>query len=110
MKLLFDQNISPRLVDSLTDIFPDSFPPPSVALDRASDNEVWKYALAHGFTIVTRDSDFQERSMVANSAPKIVWIQRGNCSTHEIEAMLRTHSDLILSLEREPASGFVILL
>ncbi len=110
MKLLFDQNLSPRLVESLAEFFPGSLHVQTVALDRASDEAVWRYALDHGFAIVTRDSDFQERSLVANSAPKVVWIQRGNCSTREIEAMLRTNADLIAALEREPATGFLILL
>ena len=110
MKLLFDQNLSPRLVDSLAGLFPQSLHVQAVALDRASDETVWRFALDHGFVIVSKDSDFQERSQVANSAPKVVWIQRGNCSTEEIEAMLRENADLITALEQEPPTNFVILL
>jgi len=110
VKLLFDQNLSPRLVDSLADLFPKSSHVQAVALDRATDETVWRFALEHGFVIVSKDSDFQERSQIANSAPKVVWIQRGNCSTKEIEAMLRENADLIAALERESTTGFVILL
>ena len=109
MKLLFDQNLSPRLVDSLEKIFPGSFHVRAVALDRAPDNTVWRFALEHGFAIVTRDSGIQERSLVANSAPKVVWIQRGNCSTRVIEVLLRENADLINSLERDRNTRFVIL-
>jgi predicted nuclease of predicted toxin-antitoxin system len=110
VKLLFDQNLSPRLVDSLAGLFPQSLHVQAVALDRASDETVWRFALDHGFVIVSKDSDFQERSQVANSAPKVVWIQRGNCSTKDIEAMLRENADLITALEQEPPTNFVILL
>ena len=110
MKLLFDQNLSPRLVDSLAGLFPQSLHVQAVALDRASDETVWRFALDHGFVIVSKDSDFQERSQVANSAPKVVWIQRGNCSTKDIEVMLRENADLITALEQEPPTNFVILL
>ena len=110
MKLLFDQNLSPRLVESLADIFPGSLHLQSVALDRAADEVIWRYALAHGFSIVTRDSDFQERSQLANSAPGIVWNQRGNCSTDVIEQMLRANADQIAVLETDSSVGFLVLL
>ena len=59
MKLLFDQNLSPRLVDSLAEVFPASLHVRSAGLDRAADEAVWRFALENGFTIVTKDSDFQ---------------------------------------------------
>ena len=110
MKLLFDQNLSPRLVDSLAEVFPESLHVRSVGLERAADEAVWRFALERGFTIVTKDSDFQERSQLAGSAPKVVWIRRGNCSTADIEAMLRRHADRIEALAREQDTEFLILL
>lgn len=110
MKLLFDQNPSPRLVDYLADVFSDSLHVQAAGLDRATDEVVWRFALNNGFTIVTKDSDFQERSQVAGSMPKVVWIRRGNCSTADIEAMLRKHVDYIAALARDKDAGFLILL
>ena len=60
MKLLFDQNLSPLLASRLSDIFPESTHVQDVGLDRADDTEVWKYAGANGYIIVSKDSDFQE--------------------------------------------------
>ena len=110
MKLLFDQNLSPRLVDLLVDVFPESSHVQSVSLDCATDEAVWQYARENRFTIVTKDSDFQERSQVARSVPCVVWIRRGNCSTTYIEAMLRKHADAITTLGREQDGEFLILL
>ena len=110
MKLLFDQNLSPHLVALLADLFPGSVHVRDVGLARAMDEEVWRFAQERGFAIVTKDSDFQERSQIAGSAPKIIWIRRGNCSTREIEVMLRTHAPRIAALERESGAGFLILL
>ena len=110
MKLLFDQNLSPRLVDLLVDVFPESSHVQLVSLDRATDEVVWQYARKHGFTIVTKDSDFQERSQVARSIPCVVWIRRGNSSTTYIEAMLRKHADAITGLGRDQDGEFLILL
>lgn len=110
MKLLFDQNLSPRLVDSLADIFSGSLHVQSAGFDRASDDAVWRFALDHGFTIVSKDSDFQERSQIAAAGPKVVWIRRGNCTTMAIEALLRKNVDRIHALEIDKNSGFLILL
>ena len=110
MKLLFDQNLSPKLVDSLADVFPGSLHVQSVGLDRAADEAVWRFALDNGFMIVSKDSDFQERSQIAASAPKVVWIRRGNCTTTAIDAMLRKNVDRIEALGREKAPSFLILL
>jgi predicted nuclease of predicted toxin-antitoxin system len=110
VKLLFDQNLSPRLVDLLVDVFPESSHVQSVSLDCATDEAVWQYAREHGFIIVTKDSDFQERSQVARSVPCVVWIRRGNSSTTYIEAMLRKHADAITALGHEQGGEFLILL
>ena len=110
MKLLFDQNLSPALAVRLGDVFPGSMHVRDAGMQSAPDDQVWRYALEHGLAIVTKDSDFQERSQVAVTAPQIVWIRRGNCSTDEIEALLRGHALRISSLVEEEAPGFLILL
>lgn len=95
MKLLFDENLSPRLVDSLATLFPDSAHVHSVGLGRKSDEDVWTHARTHGFAIVSKDADFHQRSLVFGPPPKLVWIRRGNCSTEVVEDILRrAHSDI----------------
>jgi predicted nuclease of predicted toxin-antitoxin system len=110
VKLLFDQNLAPRLVELLADVFPDSSHVQTLGLDRATDDAVWRHARAHGYTIVTKDSDFQERSQLARSVPCVVWIRRGNSSTTYIEAMLRKHAAAIAALGCEQDGEFLILL
>ncbi len=44
MKLLFDQNLSPKLVNRLADLFPGSIHVLSVGLDCADDDRIWEYA------------------------------------------------------------------
>ena len=110
MKLLFDQNLSPTLVARLADVFPQSRHVRDAGLERAPDDEVWHYALEQGLAIVTRDSDFQERSQFAAAGPGIVWIRRGNCSTDEIEGLLRAHANRIATMRQDGTPRFVILL
>lgn len=86
MNLLFDQNLSHRLVRSLAEIFPHSSHVRDIGLGRTDDEAVWQYAAAEGFAIVSKDSDFHQLSFLRGHPPKVVWIRRGNCSTDEIES------------------------
>ena len=44
MKLLFDHNLSPRLVNRLADLFPESAHIYMLGLEQSDDREVWLYA------------------------------------------------------------------
>ena len=110
MKLLFDQNLSPALAADLADAFPDSLHVRDAGLERAPDDEVWRFALEHGLAIVTKDSDFQERSQFAVTSPRIIWIRRSNCATAAIDMLLRKHAGRIPSLEQDDVPGFLIVL
>ena len=110
MKLLYDQNLSPVLAQRLADVFPGSMHVREAALERADDQQIWRFALEHGLAIVTKDSDFQERGQIAATAPRIVWIRRGNCSTAEIETLLRQHAARITALSEAGTPGFLMLL
>ncbi len=60
MKLLFDLNISFRIVNKLRDVFQDSTQVRDAGLGNATDTEIWNYAKDHGFAIVTFDTDFYD--------------------------------------------------
>jgi predicted nuclease of predicted toxin-antitoxin system len=92
MKLLFDQNLSPRLVYTLADIFADSVHVREVNLRDAADSVIWDYAKLNGLAIVSKDSDFQQRSLLYGSRPKFIWLRVGNCPVTTIEDLLRKHS------------------
>ncbi len=109
MRLLLDQNLSPRLVPALADLFPDSTHVREVGLRAADDQAVWQYAAQHGFAIVSKDADFHERSFLLGQPPKVIWIRRGNCSTDEVAAILRDHHAEILVFERDEEGSFLAL-
>ena len=58
MKLLFDHNLSPRLVNRLAELFPESTHVYLLGMDQVDDREIWNHAKNNDFTIVTRDSDY----------------------------------------------------
>ena len=107
--LLFDENLSPRLLDRLADIYPGSIHVSKVGLGSAFDKTVWEYARQNDFMIVTKDADFSEISLISGFPPKIIWIRRGNCSTRDIEILLRNSYDAIEALSEDSASGILTL-
>ncbi len=107
--LLFDQNLSPRLVERLADIYLGSLHVDGIRLPTAPDREVWEYARQHDYIIVTKDADFSELSLLLGFPPKVIWIRRGNCSTGDIERMLRENYGAIASLSDDSSTGILTL-
>ncbi len=107
--LLFDQNISPRLVDRLADVYPGSVHVFTLGLGNAMDIEIWQYAYDHDYMIVTKDADFSEFGVVKGFPPKIIWIRRGNCSTQQIESILRENYSAISALSEDLETGILAL-
>jgi len=110
LKLLFDHNLSLRLVKLLLDLFPGSTHVSKVGLSIASDREVWDYAAATDFLIITKDADFNDLSIILGFPPRLIWIRRGNCSTTTIEALIRTNYATIQGFETNPDAGILTLL
>ena len=109
MKLLFDHNLSHRLVSALQHDYPDSTHVRDVGLSTASDADVWRYAAQHDFIIVTKDADFHQRSFLFGHPPKVVWIRVGNCSTPMIETLLHRYRAHLQSFAVEPDGAFLTL-
>jgi predicted nuclease of predicted toxin-antitoxin system len=107
--LLFDQNLSPRLVERLADIYLDSLHVDGIGLPTAPDREVWEYARQHDYIIVTKDADFSELSLLLGFPPKVIWIRRGNCSTQNIEKLLRDNYVAIAALSDASDTGILTL-
>jgi predicted nuclease of predicted toxin-antitoxin system len=72
MKLLFDQNLSHKLVQALADIYLDCQHVRNIGLKTADDSIIWLYAKNNGYIIVSKDSDFHQRSFVWGYPPKII--------------------------------------
>ena len=80
MRLLFDQNLSPKLVHHLVDLYPDSCHVWTLKLDASPDDDLWSFARDSGYVIVSKDSDFGEISLARGAPPKLIWMRAGNCS------------------------------
>lgn len=109
MKFLLDENLPHRLVSAFDAEFPSSTHVSEVGLSSSTDEELWLYASEHGFTIVSKDSDFHQMSFLRGFPPKVVWVRKGNCSVREIEALLLSSTDLLREfISSEDASVLLI--
>jgi predicted nuclease of predicted toxin-antitoxin system len=88
LKLLFDQNISPRIVNQIQKEFAESKHVRHVGLEDSADSEIFQYAKSKGFSIVTFDSDFVDLNVVKGFPPKIIWLKTGNLTTSAISQLL----------------------
>lgn len=88
MKILFDQNISFRIIKIISEYFPEAAQIRFVGHENSSDIEIWEYAKNNGYSIVTFDSDFIDITNLKGFPPKIIWLRIGNTSTEEIATIL----------------------
>jgi predicted nuclease of predicted toxin-antitoxin system len=94
----------------LADLFPDSTHVRELSLQEANDSVVWESAKQHGFMIVSKDSDFHQRSFVFGFPPKVIWVQLGNCTTTEVEQVIRKDFDAIKAFHENTEAAFLVLL
>jgi predicted nuclease of predicted toxin-antitoxin system len=109
LKLLFDANLSPKLVGRLAQLFPDSVHVFDTGLARStSDETIWEYAGANGFTIVTADSDFLDFARSRGAPPKVIRLENCNYRSSQVEDLLRRHAIWIAELEQSSRASLVI--
>lgn len=109
MKLLFDQNLSPRLPAKLADLFPGSEHVDAAGLGAAADDVVWAYALQNNLAVVTKDEDYSQMSVLRGWPPKVLWLLTGNCTTAQVEALLRRRFADIAAFEQDASAGVLAL-
>ncbi|TAE17621.1 MAG: hypothetical protein EAZ95_06120 [Bacteroidetes bacterium] len=88
MKLLFDENISYRIINKLKHLFPDSLHISKVGFVGKKDKAIWDFAKTEDYSIVTLDEDFSELSLLYDAPPKIIWIHQNNLTTNELVEIL----------------------
>lgn len=109
MKLLFDQNLSPRLPRLLADLYPGSIHVREVGLRDAHDSAIWAYALENRFVIVSKDSDFQQQSLLLGPPPKFIWLRVGNRPTRDVHDVIRKYADALAAFEQNRNESHLML-
>ncbi len=109
MKLLFDENLSPKLPILLIAHFPNSIHVRDCGLKGFPDSTIWEYARTHGFIIVSKDSDFYQRSLLYGQPPKLIWLRIGNCTRNDLINLLLKHKQDIDKFNNNPAESVLVI-
>jgi predicted nuclease of predicted toxin-antitoxin system len=109
MRLLFDQNLSHRLVSLLSAEYPGSEHVRDVGLNAADDQAIWNYATQKDLIIISKDSDFQQRALLYGHPPKVIWVRLGNCSTASVVTLLRACQADVVAFVADPTASFLVL-
>jgi predicted nuclease of predicted toxin-antitoxin system len=105
MKLLFDQNISHRILKIISYQFEGSATVKSENLIDSSDKVIWDFAKKSNYIIVTQDSDFNDLNLMYGYPPKIIWVRTGNIKTEELSNLLKNHYTEIKCFEANQNYG-----
>lgn len=109
MKLLLDENLSTRILSEVLDLYPDSSHVGLLGLSQTSDSIIWEQAKEGSFCIVSKDSDFQQRSLLFGAPPKVILLKLGNCSTQKIVAVLRVNQSVITAFWMDEDASLLVL-
>ena len=109
MKLLVDENLPPRLVHDLDDLFPDSVHVNSIGFGSTPDELIWDYAQIHGFAFLTKDKDFSSLSLARGAPPKVILLQTGNCSADEVLTIVRSNAIRLADFDGDALRALLIL-
>ncbi|MGB5770373.1 MAG: DUF5615 family PIN-like protein [Crocosphaera sp.] len=109
MKLLLDENLSERIITKILDLYPNSNHVKTLGLLNTDDAIIWEYAKVNDFVIVSKDSDFHQRSLLYGHPPKFICLRIGNSPTSKIVQILRDNFVIIAQFENSQTESILIL-
>ena len=109
MKLLFDENLSRKLAAQIAELYPGSAHVAHVGLIEGPDREIWEFAKAGGYVIVTTAYDFYEPATTLGPPPKVVWLRRWTHPTRDAERVRRGQAVRIAEFAADPELAVLVL-
>jgi predicted nuclease of predicted toxin-antitoxin system len=109
VKLLFDENISQRLVPLLAAEYPESRHIEDLVERGSTDTGIWEIAKPLGFIVVSKDNDFRQRALLLGPPPKVIWLDLGNARTSAVAALLRVNVERVREFSEDQSEGLLIL-
>jgi predicted nuclease of predicted toxin-antitoxin system len=102
MKLLFDENLSRKLVPLVEELFSGSAHVTHAGIySGASDREIWDFARQNEFVIITADNDFLSLANTLRHPPKVILLEHCDYPTHVAARIIRTAAQQILEFEHD---------
>lgn len=109
MKLLLDENLSDRIISRIVDLYPDSAHVKTLKLTNTDDSIIWNYAKDRDYVIVSKDSDFHQRSILYGHPPKFIYLRIGNSPTLKIVSILRDNFAVINQFKNSEIESILVL-
>lgn len=106
-----DQNISLRVVEKISSVFPEARQVRELGLENSSDQHIWQFAKKNDFTIVSFDADFYDLASLKGHPPKIIWLRTGNTRSQDIAQLLLNKVESIkagFTQEEVPRSSIAV--
>lgn len=107
MKLLFDENLSYRVVQAVQKFFPGSIHVTDPFSKIKEDSDIFSFARDNQFTIVTFDEDFYDLQLIKGFPPKIIWLRFGNSSNLKVISKLLESREAIFSFLKDTEAGIL---
>jgi predicted nuclease of predicted toxin-antitoxin system len=101
IKPLFDENLSPKLVNLLANDFPNSNHVELLKLRGTTDTTLWDLAKQQNYIIVSKDNDLRQRVFLLGPPLKVIWLSVRNAGTSEIARLLKQHLSVIKLFEEK---------
>jgi predicted nuclease of predicted toxin-antitoxin system len=108
-RLLFDENLSSRLVKLLAEHFPQSAHVDELGLRGQPDADLWNHARDFGFVLVSKDNDFRQLSFLRGAPPKVVWLRIGNAPTNAVADLLRARKTDLEVFVLDPETSLITI-
>lgn len=109
MNLLFDENLSRKLVVRLAELYPESAHVSDIDLMESPNRAIWEHARAENFVIVTTDSDFYDLATTIGPPPKVVWLRRWTHPTRDAEQLLRREAVRLTAFAADSELAVLVL-
>ncbi len=109
MRLLFDENLSRRLLRRIEDLFPGSAHVAELGLAQTADAVIWEYAKTLGFCILSADSDFYDRAIALGAPPKVIWLKGCDYPNDVAEELMRTQAIRIAAFMDDSEAAILVL-
>ena len=94
--ILVDNNLSYRVAKEIDYFFEGSKHVVNFNMDEhTEDIEIWKFAKEKGYTILTKDNDFETMSRFYGCPPKVVYLTCGNKTTSQVISILERSKNTI---------------
>ncbi len=109
IRLLFDQNISYRVVKPLKLSLPNVVGVRDVSLYEADDFAIWEYARRENYVMVTFNKDIPMIESVRGFPPKIIWLRTGNMSNQALIDLFTNRIDELIDFNSQQNVGCLLI-